>query len=135
MLTSDLDVFGSLPHLLSPMGTPRRSGRHRGPSRPSPTTPAALRRPHRPSRLPSAVLAAGVSDAADRELLAFNVRLAKQRQGLLDTSRIERKAFREHARIENAVAAYARELGALLPSRDSPRASGSARSPPMARRC
>jgi hypothetical protein len=33
------------------------------------------------------------------------VRLAKQRQGLLDTNRIERKAFREHARIENAAAA------------------------------
>ena len=46
----------------------------------------------------------------DRDLLSFNVRLAKMRQALLDTNRIERKAFREHARIENAAAAYAREL-------------------------
>jgi predicted phosphodiesterase len=50
-------------------------------------------------------------------VLTFNVRLAKNRQALLDTNRIERKAFREHARIENAVAAYARELGALLDER------------------
>ena len=41
----------------------------------------------------------------DRELLQFNVRLAKARQAQADTNRIERKAFREHARVENAVAA------------------------------
>jgi predicted phosphodiesterase len=52
-----------------------------------------------------------------KELLAFNVRLAKRRQALLDEQRIERKAFREHARVENAVSAYARELGALLDER------------------
>ena len=54
---------------------------------------------------------------ADRDLLQFNVRLAKNRQALLDTNRIERKAFREHARIENAVTAYTRELAALLDER------------------
>jgi predicted phosphodiesterase len=54
---------------------------------------------------------------ADRDLLQFNVRLAKTRQALLDTNRIERKAFREHARIENAVTAYTRELAALLDER------------------
>ncbi|MFM7677124.1 MAG: hypothetical protein ACKO5F_16440, partial [Synechococcus sp.] len=53
----------------------------------------------------------------DRELLQFNVRLAKSRQALADTNRIERKAFREHARIENAVGAYTRELSALLEER------------------
>ena len=53
----------------------------------------------------------------DRELLQFNVRLAKSRQALADTNRIERKAFREHARIENAVGAYTRELSALLDQR------------------
>ncbi|MCP9793535.1 hypothetical protein [Vulcanococcus limneticus] len=53
----------------------------------------------------------------DRDLLQFNVRLAKSRQALADSNRIERKAFREHARIENAVAAYTRELGALLDQR------------------
>jgi hypothetical protein len=41
------------------------------------------------------------------------VRLAKVRQALLDSNRIERKAFRELARVENAAAAYARELAAL----------------------
>jgi predicted phosphodiesterase len=54
---------------------------------------------------------------SDRELVRFNVRLAKRRQALLDQQRIERKAFREHARIENAVSAYARELGVLLDER------------------
>ena len=53
----------------------------------------------------------------DRELLQFNVRLAKARQAQADTNRIERKAFREHARIENAVAAYTRELCSLLDER------------------
>ena len=50
----------------------------------------------------------------DRELLQFNVRLAKARQAVVDTNRIERKAFREHARIENAVTAYTREIAARL---------------------
>ena len=45
------------------------------------------------------------------------MRLAKHRQALLDANRIERKAFREHARVENAAAAYARELAALLDER------------------
>ena len=54
----------------------------------------------------------------DRELLQFNVRLAKRQQALADTNRIERKAFREYARIENAAAAYGRELAALLDQRD-----------------
>ncbi|MFN5194409.1 MAG: hypothetical protein ACK5E6_08280 [Cyanobacteriota bacterium] len=45
------------------------------------------------------------------------MRLAKQRQGLVDAQRIERKAFREHARVENAVAAYTRELAVLLRQR------------------
>ena len=53
----------------------------------------------------------------DRELLKFNVRLAKARQAQADTNRIERKAFREHARIENAVVAYSRELCSLLDER------------------
>lgn len=53
----------------------------------------------------------------DRELLQFNVRLAKARQAQADTNRIERKAFREHARIENAVTAYTRDLCSLLDER------------------
>jgi predicted phosphodiesterase len=121
------------------MGTSRSPGRQHGKKRPASvsssldaaTGPAALERPHRPkpdsapgavrgrrlpSRLPVAAPGADVPEA-DRELLTFNVRLAKNRQALLDTNRIERKAFREHARIENAAAAYARELGALLDER------------------
>jgi len=42
----------------------------------------------------------------DLELLTETVRLAKGNQRLQDIQRIERKAFREHARIENAVTAY-----------------------------
>lgn len=47
---------------------------------------------------------------ADREIITENVKLAKQKQKNQDTNRIERKSFREHARIENAVAEYAKEL-------------------------
>ena len=50
------------------------------------TTPAPR---HLPGRKAKAV-------DPDRELLHFNVRLAKSRQALADTNRIERKAFREH---------------------------------------
>ncbi|MCS5700789.1 hypothetical protein NZK32_17240 [Cyanobium sp. FGCU-52] len=88
---------------------------------------ASLQRPgcHRASRPLRSRLPArsnpprqrSVRQDPDRELLQFNVRLAKNRQALLDAQRIERKAFREHARIENAVTAYARELGALLDER------------------
>lgn len=46
----------------------------------------------------------------DKELLAENVRLAKDRQRLQDVQRIERKAFREDARVENAVAQFGKEL-------------------------
>jgi predicted phosphodiesterase len=46
----------------------------------------------------------------DRELLESNVRLAKQKQGLMDVQRVERKSFREDARVENAVEALDKEL-------------------------
>lgn len=46
----------------------------------------------------------------DKELLAENVRLAKDKQRLQDVQRIERKAFREDARVENAVAQFGKEL-------------------------
>ena len=42
----------------------------------------------------------------DLELLTETVRLAKNNQKLQDIQRIERKSFREHARVENAVTAY-----------------------------
>ena len=51
-----------------------------------------------------------VNPIEDKELLTENVKLAKQKQSYQDINRIERKAFREHARIENAVAEYNKEL-------------------------
>ena len=49
----------------------------------------------------------------DVELIAENVNLKKQTQKFQDTNRIERKAFREYARIENAVTEYSKELVVL----------------------
>ncbi len=46
----------------------------------------------------------------DFDLLKENVKLAKQKQSAQDLNRIERKAFREHARIENAVSKYTKKL-------------------------
>jgi len=43
-----------------------------------------------------------------------NVKLAKQRQKWMDTQRIERKSFREYARIENALIEYNKELISCL---------------------
>ena len=52
----------------------------------------------------------------DLELLTETVRLAKGNQKLQDIQRIERKSFREHARVENAVAAYNEALVSELKS-------------------
>ena len=46
----------------------------------------------------------------DMDVVIENVKAKKQVQKYQDTNRIERKAFREHARIENAYAEYTREL-------------------------
>ena len=46
----------------------------------------------------------------DKELVAENVRYRKQTQKYQDSNRIERKAFREYARIENALDDYTAEL-------------------------
>tara|TARA_R100000742_G_C4278120_1_gene100614 strand:+ start:2020 stop:3249 length:1230 start_codon:yes stop_codon:yes gene_type:complete len=50
----------------------------------------------------------------DKELLKSSVKLAKQKQKQQDLNRIERKSFREHARIENAIAEYSKEIVSLL---------------------
>lgn len=50
----------------------------------------------------------------DVEILTENVKLAKQRQKHMDTNRIERKAFREHARIENAYLEFTKELISVI---------------------
>ena len=46
----------------------------------------------------------------DVELIHSNVKLAKQKQSYQDLNRIERKSFREYARVENAVAEYTHKL-------------------------
>lgn len=46
----------------------------------------------------------------DLEIVTANVKLAKQKQQYQDSNRIERKAFREYARLENALSAYNEEL-------------------------
>lgn len=50
----------------------------------------------------------------DMDMALNTVRLAKQKQRYQDINRIERKSFREHARIENAVEVYNKELIELL---------------------
>jgi len=46
----------------------------------------------------------------DDDVIAENVRLAKQKQALQDKSRIANKSFREYARVENAIEEYTKEL-------------------------
>ena len=50
----------------------------------------------------------------DLEVVRENVKLAKQKQSAQDVNRIERKAFREHARYENAVHNLLFDIQALL---------------------
>lgn len=50
----------------------------------------------------------------DEEIIAENVRLAKQKQKYQDKNRISNKSFREYARVENAVSALNEELIKLL---------------------
>ena len=51
---------------------------------------------------------------ADHDIIKENVRLSKQKQKAQDKNRIHNKAFREHARIENAVEEYTKELVSLF---------------------
>jgi len=60
----------------------------------------------KPNQLRSYIKTEVTGPALDFETLEANVRLAKQNQALSDKNRIEAKAFREHARIENAVESY-----------------------------
>ena len=47
---------------------------------------------------------------ADSELVDENIRLGASRQRLRDSNRIERKAWREHIRIENAIRGFSDQL-------------------------
>ena len=51
---------------------------------------------------------------SDTELVEQNVRAKKQAQRYADLNRVERKGFREFARIENSVSAYAERIKQLL---------------------
>lgn len=46
----------------------------------------------------------------DLELLRENIRLAKKKQRFEDSNRLERKAFRDYARLDNATSDYSKEL-------------------------
>jgi hypothetical protein len=46
----------------------------------------------------------------DLEMVTETVRLAKKNQALADQNRIQNKAFREHARIENAVEQFSKSI-------------------------
>lgn len=49
-------------------------------------------------------------ESYDKEIIEENVKLAKQKQRAQDNNRIANKAFREYARVENAVSDYGKSL-------------------------
>ena len=51
---------------------------------------------------------------ADKDIIEYNIRLAKQKQKFQDLNRIERKSFREDSRQENALVEYNTEIIKLL---------------------
>ena len=51
---------------------------------------------------------------ADHDIIRENVRLSKQKQMSQDKNRIHNKSFRDHARIENSVEEYTKELVSLF---------------------
>lgn len=64
----------------------------------------------KPNQLRAYIRQEVLSANTDPEVLAENVRLAKKSQRAADINRVERKSFREHARIENAVTAYSESI-------------------------
>ena len=56
----------------------------------------------------------------DYDIVESNVKLAKSKQKFQDINRIERKSFREHARVENALESYLRELKKVFSERSLP---------------
>ena len=89
------------------------------------------RYPHlaKPNQLRSYVKQEVHGPQIDYETVETNVRLAKANQALADRNRIKDKAFREHARIENAVISYNEAIVAELESlgsalSDCPRRTG-----------
>jgi len=89
------------------------------------------RYPHlaKPNQLRSYVKQEVHGPQIDYETVETNVRLAKANQALVDRNRIKDKAFREHARIENAVISYNEAILAELENHglalgDCPRRTG-----------
>jgi len=89
------------------------------------------RYPHlaKPNQLRSYIKQEVHGPQVDFETVAENVRLAKSAQAAQDRNRIKDKAFREHARIENAVLSYNEALIAELEQHgaalaDCPRRTG-----------
>ncbi|WGL30564.1 putative phosphoesterase [Synechococcus phage S-CRES2] len=70
----------------------------------------------KPNQLRSYVKTEVHGPQLDYETIEANVKLAKANQGLEDRNRIANKAFREHARIENAVTAYSEAILSELQS-------------------
>ena len=76
-----------------------------------------------------------LSSTRDPEVREASVALQKRVQRLMDTNRIERKSFRNHARVENAVSAYAEEIRDLLttteftPAKKIPKPKGKRKRP------
>jgi len=58
-----------------------------------------------------------LDESSDEELIAANVKYKKQTQRFADVNRIERKSFREYARVENALVELDRELLEVLSKR------------------
>ena len=59
----------------------------------------------------------------DQEIIKENVKLAKKNQSVLDKNRIANKAFREQARVENAVEALQEEILKLLKEKSLPKSA------------
>lgn len=59
----------------------------------------------------------------DSDILKENVRLTKQTQKIQDLNRIKNKSFREHARIENAVAELQSKLIELIETKTLPKSA------------
>ena len=55
-----------------------------------------------------------IDNIGDDELITQNIKIAKRLQRSADISRIERKSFRDYARVENAIGEYTKELNTLL---------------------
>lgn len=68
----------------------------------------------KPNQLRGYIKQEVIAATPDYEVLAENVRLSKKSQRATDLNRIERKSFRQHARIENAVEAYSAAIHAEL---------------------